>query len=453
MTASDDRTAVVRIAFHTLGCRLNQYDTEVMKTRLPGDLRCEVVDWEERADVYVVNSCTVTGKADQKCRQLARQVRRRCPDAKIVVTGCYAQTQPEALAAMDELDGVIGIGEREDIHQWLPRLLEEERRLIEVSQYSKRPAFRDHRITDFDGRTRAFVKIQDGCDLRCTYCLIWKARGPGRSRSPEDVQGQVDDLRRAGFTEIVLTGVHMGSYGRDIRFRPGLVGLVDRVAAAFPDMRFRMSSIHPNEVDEALLGLFRRHMNLRPYLHVSMQSGSDTVLQRMRRPYAAADVERAVCEAAELAPGFGIGADVIVGFPGETDEEFEETRAMIERAPFSYLHVFRYSSRPGTKAAELKPCHTETVTSRSAVLRELSAAKRLAFEQGLVGRTIEATVETDRPRPGWVQATTGNYATVQVPDTWAQGSAVLVTPAGFHDGVLWAERVETAGRKADGGAA
>lgn len=441
----------VRVAFQTLGCRLNQYDTEVMKARLPADLDCRIVPWEEAADVYVLNSCTVTGKADQKCRKLSRQVRSRNARAKLVVTGCYAQTQPEVLAGMDEIDGVVGINEREDIHQWLPRLLAEEEKLVEVSQYSKRLEFRSHTITDFDGRTRAYVKIQDGCDLRCTYCLIWKARGPGRSRPVDEVAEQVSVLRGRGFREIVLTGVHMGSYGKDLRWRPGLTGLVDAVAPRFPELRFRLSSIHPNEVTEEFLDLFRRHANLRPYLHVSMQSGSDAVLERMRRPYPAASVARAVHAAADLHPHFGIGADVIVGFPGETDAEFEETRAMIAEAPFSYLHVFRYSNRPGTRAAAMPDVHTETVTARSAVLRELSAAKRAEFETRLLGAWHEATVESDRPRPGYVHATTGHYATVLVPDAWETGAVVEVRPDRIEDGVLVADQVRGAPREAAAG--
>lgn len=434
----------VRVAFQTLGCRLNQYDTEVMKTRLPAHLDCRIVPWDETADVYVLNSCTVTGKADQKCRQLSRQARRRNPRAKVVVTGCYAQTQPGALAAMDEIDGVVGVNEREDIHAWLPRLLVEEEKLVEVSQYAKRLEFRSHLIDDFDGRTRAYVKIQDGCDLRCTYCLIWKARGPGRSRPVAEVADQVGVLAERGFREVVLTGVHLGSYGKDLRWRPGLVGLVDAVAPRFPELRFRLSSIHPNEVTPAFLDLFRRHANLRPYLHISMQSGSDTVLQRMRRPYAASSVADAVHAAAELHPHFGIGADVIVGFPEETDAEFEATRRMIADAPFSYLHVFRYSNRPGTRAAAMPDVHTETITARSAVLRELSAAKRAAFESRLLGSWHEATVETDRPRPGYVHATTGHYATVLVPDAWEAGAVVEVRPDRVEQGVLVADEVRAA---------
>jgi len=429
------------VAFQTLGCRLNQYDTEVMKSRLPHDLQCRIVSWDEIADVYIINSCTVTGKADQKCRKIARQVRRRNADAKIVVTGCYAQAQPEVLEAMPELDGVIGITERDEIHQWLPRLLIEQDKLVEVSQFSKRLEFRSHTISDFDGRTRALVKIQDGCDLRCTYCLIWKARGPGRSRSVENIIEQIAVFERQGFREIVLTGVHMGSYGRDIGWLPGLIGLVDRVARLFPDMRFRLSSIHPNEVGEDLLRLFVLHANLRPYLHLSMQSGSDSVLRRMRRPYNASEVEAAVRAAADLHPYFGIGADVIVGFPEETVDEFEQTRRMIDQAPFSYLHVFRYSPRPGTKAAALQDVHTEIVTERSAVLRTLSLRKRRAFETRLIGSEHEAIVETDRSVPGRCHATTGHYASVLVPGHWEPGAMVQVRPNGFLNGILVADEV------------
>jgi len=208
---TNEPTRTVRIAFQTLGCRLNQYDTEVMKARLPDGLHCVTVPWTADADVYVLNSCTVTLKADQKCRQLARAVKRRRPDAKVVVTGCYAQTQQDALAAITELDGVFGLNEREDIAEWLPRLLAADSPLVEVSAFERHAAFRSHDITDFDGRTRAYVKVQDGCDLRCTYCLIWQARGPNRSRPVADVSRQIEVLRENGFGEIVLAGVQLGS--------------------------------------------------------------------------------------------------------------------------------------------------------------------------------------------------------------------------------------------------
>ncbi|MBC8426859.1 tRNA (N(6)-L-threonylcarbamoyladenosine(37)-C(2))-methylthiotransferase MtaB [bacterium] len=441
---SEESTRTLRIAFQTLGCRLNHYDTEVMKARLPGGLRCETVPWDQDADVYVLNSCTVTLKADQKCRQLARAVKRRRPGAKVVVTGCYAQTQQEALAAIPELDGVFGLNEREDIADWLPRLLAAEAPLVEVGDFAKDAPFRSHDIAEFDGRTRAFVKVQDGCDLRCSYCLIWKARGPGRSRPVAEVCRQIGILRGSGFGEIVLAGVHLGGYGRDLGRGQALTALLETVLDRFPDLRFRLSSIHPNEVREPLLELFTKHANLRPYLHISLQSGSDTVLKRMRRPYDVARAGHAIEAAAALSPHFGIGADVIVGFPGESGAEFAETRSFVASSPLSYLHVFRYSPRPGTPAALLRAVHTETVTERSRIMRDLSRRKRRDFEARLVGHWHEAVVETDRPAPGRLQATTGNYATVSVPDTWATGDLVRLKPAGFRDDVLYADEVAPA---------
>ncbi len=439
MTAADGQH--VRIAFQTLGCRLNQYDTEVMKARLPGGLQCRVVPWEDEADVYILNSCTVTLKADQKCRQLARAIKRRRPGARVVVTGCYAQTQRDALAAIPELDAVVGLIERDDIADWLPRLLAGDERYVAVGDFASDTAFRSHDITEFDGRTRAYVKIQDGCDLKCTYCLIRIARGPGRSRPLPEVHRQIDLLRENGFREIVLAGVHLGGWGRDLDDRPRLPVLLRSILDAYPDLRVRLSSLHPDEVRSELLELFTSHANLRPYLHISLQSASDGVLKRMRRPYRVAQAAAAIEATAGLTPHFGLGADVIAGFPGETDAEFEETRRFLEDAPVSYLHVFRYSPRPGTPAAEMAPVHTETVTERARILRDLSRRKRRDFESGLVGAWHEAVVETDRPAPGRRRATTGNYATVLVPETWETGALVRVKPAGFDDDTLYADEV------------
>jgi len=415
-----------------------------MKARLPDGLHCVTVPWTADADVYVLNSCTVTLKADQKCRQLARAVKRRRPDAKVVVTGCYAQTQQDALAAITELDGVFGLNEREDIAEWLPRLLAADSPLVEVSAFERHAAFRSHDITDFDGRTRAYVKVQDGCDLRCTYCLIWQARGPNRSRPVADVSRQIEVLRENGFGEIVLAGVHLGSYGRDLGLGKALVPLLAEVLGRFPDMRFRLSSIHPNEVRPPLLELFENYTNLRPYLHISLQSGSDDVLRRMRRPYDVDSAGQAIEAAAGLGLHFGIGADVIVGFPDESDAEFDATRSFLELSALSYLHVFRFSPRPGTPAAGMRPVHTETVTERSRILRDLSRRKRHEFEQRLIGHWHEATVETERPAPDRLQATTGNYAVVSVPDTWEPGAMVILKPAGFRADTLYADEVAPA---------
>ncbi len=434
----DARTPSLRVAFWTLGCRLNQVDTEGIKVAMARQMPIDVVDWQEAADVYILNSCTVTSKADQECRRLARQVKRRHPTARVVVAGCYAQTQPEALAGVQEIDGVIGNTAKENVATWLPQLLAAEAPLMAVEAFEKDVVFDSPVVESFSGRSRAFVKIQDGCDLRCTYCLIWQARGPGRSRPVDDTMEQLARLVDAGFPETILSGVHLGGYGRDLEPRTSLPELLDRCLDRFPELRIRLSSIHPNEVTPELLQLFAEKRNLRPHLHISLQSGSSTVLKRMRRPYRSDRAWQAIQDAAAAAPAFGIGADIIVGFPGETDAEFEETRRMVAELPFSYLHVFRFSPRPGTVAATLEGAvHPETISRRGAILRELAAAKQHEFAEAMIGAKHEVVVESASDRAGWREATTDNYVSVLVPGRDLEaGTVVSVRIAGFQDGRL-----------------
>ncbi len=407
----------LRVAFWTLGCRLNQYDTEGIRSAMSRRYRMDVVGWTDPADLYILNSCTVTSKADQECRRLARQVKRRNPGAKVVVVGCYAQTQPEALAAVEEIDGVVGNTAKDHVESWLPAILGEDQLTLKVEDFDDHPVFDSPLIDEFSGRSRAFVKIQDGCNLRCTYCLIWQARGPGRSRTPADVLKQLDLLVKAGYKETILAGIHLGGYGRDLVPRVPLTELLERCLETYPLLRLRLSSIHPNEVTPELLDLFTRQPRLRPHIHVSLQSGSSPVLKRMKRPYRGERAWQAMEQMAAARPDLGIGADIIVGFPGETDEEFEDTRRLVAENPFSYLHVFRFSPRPGTPAATMADqVHPETITRRSAILRELAAAKLRDFGLSQVGKIREAVVEAESPRPGWRQTTTDNYLTVHVPD-------------------------------------
>ncbi len=433
----DPRAAAVKIAFWTLGCRLNQYDTEGMKTAIAGQFAVEIVPWSEEAHVYVLNSCTVTSKADQECRRLARQAKRRHPEAKVVVAGCYAQTQPEALAKIKEIDGVVGNANKDQVAQWLPQVLGNEHPLLAVQDFEEHPVFDSPLIDSFSGRSRAFVKIQDGCNLRCTYCLIWQARGPGRSRSKEDVLAQLSKLVEAGYPETILAGIHLGGYGRDLSPRVSLVELLEECLVRFPQLRIRLSSIHPNEVSPELLQLYRDKCNLRPHLHISLQSGSSSVLKRMKRPYRSRRAWDAMREVSAIGADFGIGADIIVGFPGETDEEFEETRRMVEELNFSYLHVFRFSPRPGTPAAQmLNPVHPETITHRSAVLRQLAAKKKDLFELAMIGSEREVVIESEGGLQGFRNATTDNYATVLLPEGLAAGTLALVKITDKIDGTL-----------------
>jgi threonylcarbamoyladenosine tRNA methylthiotransferase MtaB len=431
----------LKVAFWTLGCRLNQYDTEGLKTSMAAKYAVDVVGWNDPAHLYVLNSCTVTAKADQECRRMARQVKRRHPDSKVVVAGCYAQTQPEALAAVPEIDGVVGNADKDDIESWLPEVLGDEGLTMKVEEFTEQPEFDSPLIDSFAGRSRAFVKIQDGCNLRCTYCLIWRARGPGRSRKVDDVLAQLGTLVKAGYPETILAGIHLGGYGRDIEPKVLLPDLLETCLEEIPDLRLRLSSIHPNEVTPRLLEMFATRSRLRPHLHISLQSGSSTVLKRMKRPYREDKAWEAIRSAAAVSPNFGLGADIIVGFPGETDEEFEATRRMIEELPFSYLHVFRFSRRPGTAAADMPDqVHPETITKRSAILRALADRKQAEFKDRLVGERREAVLEAESNLDGWRKATTDNYVIVLVPDTGQEpGTLVNVDITEHRDGNLHGE--------------
>ncbi len=443
---------VLRVAFHTLGCRLNQYDTESIRLRLSEACAVQVVTWNEPADLYVLNSCTVTAKAEHECRRLARQAKQRHPGCKVVVAGCYAQTGPDALAAIAEIDGVVGNTLKEDVAAWLPGVMAGEGPRVHSRAFAADEAFSAPVVDAFPGRSRAFVKIQDGCDLRCTYCAIWQARGPGRSRAADDVVAQLAQLRAAGYREAVLAGVHLGGWGRDLDTdangsRDRLPDLLRRVLAELPDLRLRLSSIHPNEVRAPLLEMYAREPRLRPHLHLSLQSGSDDVLRRMKRPYRAAGARRAVDDVAALGGDFGIGADFIVGFPGETDAEFNDTLQLVEHHAFSYVHVFRYSARPGTVAAQMTDAVPPSVISeRAAALREASGRKRAAFRSTLLGSQREAVVEHGTDLPGFHQATTDNYETVMIPavpgDGLGPGALVTVRPDHEQDGRLFAATVQ-----------
>jgi len=415
----------VRIAFWTLGCRLNQYDTEGMRTLLTAEIPVQVVPWDSDADVYVLNSCTVTGKADQECRRLARQVKRKHPGSKVVVAGCYAQTQPDQLQDIPEVDGIVGNTAKDGIVEWLPEIMSGTGKIVKVAEFTPQVVFTSPQIDEFQGRSRAFVKVQDGCNLRCAYCLIWRARGPARSRPLSDVLAQLATLTARGYREVVLAGVHLGGYGRDLSNRTGLHDLLRSVLTTFPALRVRLSSIHPNEITPELLSLWPEFPHLRPHLHISLQSGADSILERMKRPYRSKAARRAVMEIARTIPYCGIGADLIVGFPGETRRDFAESADLVQSLPFSYLHVFRFSARPGTPAAELPGrVHPETVSARSAILRDIAARKQRIFTERLCGQWREAVVEAACDQPNWHHGTTDNYANVRILGHWQEGSLV-----------------------------
>ena len=403
------------VSFHTIGCKLNQYETNDIERQF-SERGWRPVMFGEPADVVVVNTCTVTGRSDSRCRAALRKARRESPHATLVATGCYAQAQPGAVAGLPEVDLVLGNREKAAVFDFLddqgrPRA---GRVAAAALTLASRPAFT--LVRAFSGHTRAFVKIQDGCDARCAYCIVPLARGPNRSLPATDVLGQVASLVAVGYREVVLTGVHLGTWGRDLEPRGTLAGLLASLIALPGLERLRLSSIEPTEFTTDLLDLLAAAPAICPHLHIPLQSGSAAVLRAMRRPYGPEVFVQLVERLAATLPDPGLGADVIAGFPGEREEDFEETVSLIRSLPLTYLHVFRFSPRPGTPAAQLPdPVPAAERDRRAGVLRDVGREKTQAFLARQVGRTVRALVQGQPGRArGTTHGLTGNYLTIFV---------------------------------------
>ena len=367
-----------RVAFHTLGCRVNQYETEAMK-HLFEARGYQIVGETDPADVYVVNTCTVTGLADRKSRQYIRRMKKANQDAVIAATGCYVQTEPETLRQIEELDILLGTNHKYEIVDVVEERLarragrtggaasgEPEEKVVRIDARQYLNEFVEAgKVTAPDGKTRANVKIEEGCDRYCTYCQIPTARGPVRSRKRENILRECRDLIEAGFKELILTGINTALY-EDL---PGLLSDLDHMDG---DFRVRLASLEPTVVDAPFVARLIESERLCHHLHLSLQSGSDTVLKRMGRRYGRKEYLEIVKVLRDIDPLFNITTDIIVGFPGETEEEFRETLSLAEEVAFGKIHVFKYSRRPGTKAAVMPDQVPEPVKKeRSARLQAL----------------------------------------------------------------------------------
>jgi threonylcarbamoyladenosine tRNA methylthiotransferase MtaB len=404
---------VSTVAFATLGCRLNQVDTQEMQARLEAR-GFETVPFATRADVVVVNSCTVTARADFSGRQMVRRAAREHPGARVVVTGCWAQTNPEAVLATGA-DLVIGNADKHRIAELVSSVLADARTpRIAVSDVAQATALADAPLARTPGRSRAFLKVQEGCQHRCAFCIVPLARGASRSLARESVVAQVRRLVESGHPEVVLTGVDLGHYGADLTPRTTLAALL-RDLERVPELRWlRLSSVLPAYFTRELMDMVTGSAVVAPHFHVPLQSGSDRVLRAMRRPYSVRMYRDVVERLAARVPGLGLGADVIVGFPGETDADFDATARLVDELPFSYLHVFAYSDRNGTEAAR-RPGRVDAreIARRSADLRARSEAKARAFRAGFTGHTVDALVLETRDRAsGGLVGLTGGYVEV-----------------------------------------
>lgn len=340
------------IAFHTLGCKVNQGETAAM-AHLFREAGYEVVDFATTADVYVINTCAVTVQAEQKSRQIAHRAREHNPQALLVMVGCYPQVAQDREQLPEGIDLLLGSAEKPRIVELVERTRQASSPLVAISRWTDDTSFQMISVSQEVGRTRATLKIQDGCQQFCAYCIIPYARGPERSRSIADVVQEAKALVESGFKEIVLTGIHVGSFGQDLPGTPDLADLIEAVLQVPKLERLRLSSIEPNEISESLLQLMQQHANFCRHLHVPLQTGQDRVLKAMNRRYTTAEYRAIIKSVRSYVPEAAITTDVIVGFPGETEAEFQQTYEFIRDIGFSRLHVFRYSRRPGTPAADM----------------------------------------------------------------------------------------------------
>ena len=379
----------------TFGCRASQADGAALESGL-SSRGLEAAHELAQADLVVLNTCTVTSTADDELRQYVRRVHRARPEARIVVTGCYAQRAPEEIAALPGVSLVVGNSHKNSIPDLLAANADYHGE-IRIGDIFEQRDFLSAPVEDALGdRTRPNLKIQDGCNNRCSFCIIPYVRGRSRSASADDVVHQVQRLA-AKYKEIILSGINLGRWGRDLEGGRRLVDLVRSLLEETSVERLRLSSVEPMDWSDALLELVASSKRIAKHVHAPLQSGSDTVLRRMHRKYRPRHYADRVWKARALMPDCAVGADVMTGFPGETEAEFEESRAFIESLPFTYLHVFTYSERPGTPAAEAEQIPDEVRKRRTHVLRELRQRKNLEFRRSMIGRTLSAvTIEDGR---------------------------------------------------------
>lgn len=410
----------MRLAIATLGCKINQYDSSFMGECLKKKGHA-LIPFGPGADLYIINTCTVTRKTDMKSRQLIRKAHRIGKGAPVIVTGCYAQVNSDAISAIEGVRCVLGNREKEEIVRFVEEAAESPagRGTIPRVQVGEIEGEHELRVFDaksFSGRTRSFLKIQDGCNERCAYCIIPRARGRSRSAEPERVLAQLEDLGEEGYKEAVLCGIHLGAYGLDLTPPSTLVRLLGEVAHRRSLPRIRLSSIEPGEISTALLGLMKRESIFCDHLHIPMQSGDDDVLRRMGRPYDTAFFNRLIERVTEALPDAAIGLDVIVGFPGEGEDAFQRTANLIETLPVAYLHIFPYSNRNGTRASQMPDqVQHETIRRRCNELRRLGRAKKMAFASRFVGTTLPVLIENQMDEvTGCMKGFTRNYIPVLV---------------------------------------
>jgi threonylcarbamoyladenosine tRNA methylthiotransferase MtaB len=398
-----------KVALHTLGCKLNFTETSTIGNQFLNN-GYKIVDFKEEADIYVFNTCTVTESAEKECRQLVRRALRKNPNAYVIITGCYAQLRPEDLTKIDGVDAVLGSNEKFDLFSILDSFEKNSPTCVYVSSTDNLKDFGIAYSTDADSRTRAYLKIQDGCDYKCTFCTIPLARGSSRSMKENESIKEFEKLVNTGYKEIILTGVNVGDYGKSAN--SNLYNLLTKLILLDGEYRIRISSIEPNLLTDEILELVAGSNKLCKHFHIPLQSGSPRILRAMQRRYTIGEYESLIIKAKDRIENLSIGVDVIVGFPGEEEEDFITTHNFLRDLPLSYLHVFSYSERPDTVAATMQgKIKTEERKRRSNILRILSEKKRQEFYRSMIGKKLEVLFEAEN-KDGKMKGFSSNYVKI-----------------------------------------
>lgn len=403
------------VSFLTLGCKVNQYDSDAMRTIfLQQGYRA--VKEEEEADVYVINTCSVTSIGDRKSRQMVRKIRRKHPQAVIAVAGCYAQIAPEIFEAMGDIDVIVGAQNRSKIVEYVEQAQKKEKTINAVKDIMSVTEFENLYVeAEGETKTRAFIKVQEGCDNYCTFCIIPFARGKLKSRKQKDAVEEIRRLVARGYREIVLTGIHLGNYGRDLHDGTSLATLVEELLRIPNLLRIRMGSIESVELSDDLINLIKDEPRVCRHLHLPIQSGSDAVLRRMNRHYRLPEYKKLISELREKIPGLALTTDLIVGFPGETEENFMETLETLRELRFSAIHVFPYSQRTGTPAAVF-PNQVPGDIKKDRVHRVQELEKEISkeYRKTFLQKTVHVLIEEEKN--GYFEGLSDEYIRVSITD-------------------------------------
>jgi threonylcarbamoyladenosine tRNA methylthiotransferase MtaB len=393
----------------TLGCKLNQYDSQVLEEQLCKQHFTRVEDYLS-AQYAIINTCTVTSRSDYEARRLIRKIKRENPNCFIVVTGCYVQRNPEEIARIDGVNVIVGNEDR----KFIPKIIKEHSidkmpQILHKAYTNTEQAY-FYPIRRFTGHTRAFLKIQEGCNYNCSYCIVPHVRGRSRSVPSDEILSAIQGLLEKGLKEIVLTGIDIGDWKEPGLKEKKLLYMLEQIEKIKYPFRIRLSSIEPKEIHKGLIGFIASSAKVVPHLHIPLQSGSDTILKAMKRPYSRNFYYQMINTLKEKIPDLCLGSDVVVGFPGEGEQEFKETYDLIDTLSFSYLHVFPFSPRPGTAAASLKQTETnKVITDRAKVLRQLAAKKNVQFRSSFMGKELSCLVLTKAKSEGSLIALSNNY--------------------------------------------